>query len=117
MNLTCYSRCLEGFTVTVCDQVSSWSAATVGDCSVNNGYCSQICTENNGEVECSCRNGYKLSPDKRSCLFNWACEYDNGGCADICYTNADLEPVCDCRDGLTLTEDDKGCTGKKPNQT
>ena len=39
----------------------------IAECNDNNGGCSQICTNNEGSFECSCRNGYVLDSDGHNC--------------------------------------------------
>ena len=39
----------------------------INECSSNNGNCSQICTNTNGSFICSCRFGYVLNADSRTC--------------------------------------------------
>ena len=39
----------------------------MNECSVRNGGCQQICINTAGSYHCSCRNGYSLRADKKSC--------------------------------------------------
>ena len=39
----------------------------INECALNNGNCSQTCTNKNGTYMCSCTNGYLLNPDNRTC--------------------------------------------------
>jgi hypothetical protein len=40
----------------------------INECTLpDNNVCDQICTDTAGHFTCSCRPGYKLSPDKMSC--------------------------------------------------
>ena len=40
----------------------------INECSYANGGCEQICQNEDGAYSCSCRPGFKLSVDKRSCV-------------------------------------------------
>ena len=37
-------------------------------CSIGNGGCSQLCSDTNEGIVCSCRAGFKLDTDKTSCI-------------------------------------------------
>ncbi len=37
-------------------------------CSIDNGGCSQLCSDTNEGSMCSCRAGFKLDTDKTSCI-------------------------------------------------
>ena len=39
----------------------------VNECDVDNGGCSQICTNTNGSFTCECNNGYLLHSDGTNC--------------------------------------------------
>ena len=39
----------------------------INECTSNNGYCGQVCTNSVGSYTCSCRNGYSLITDARTC--------------------------------------------------
>ena len=42
-------------------------ANTGNECAVNNGGCTQICTDTTASFECSCNTGYILESDGLSC--------------------------------------------------
>ena len=42
-------------------------SCNINECKDHNGNCSQICTDKNVGYECSCRDGYKLDKDGRTC--------------------------------------------------
>ena len=42
-------------------------AADINECLVNNGGCDHFCRNTVGSFECSCRKGYKLLTDERTC--------------------------------------------------
>lgn len=83
---------------------------------------------------CSCRSGYTLAADGRSCtgksvsnhfpddweliaffalmlLDNDECAVGNGGCAQIC-TNSPGSFTCDCNRGFQRANDGRGCSGQ-----
>ena len=39
----------------------------VDECVANTDGCEQMCTNNGGSFECSCRNGYRLGNNAKSC--------------------------------------------------
>lgn len=39
----------------------------IDECTIENGGCETFCTNSEGSYECSCRRGYALMPDLRSC--------------------------------------------------
>ena len=42
-------------------------SCNINECKDHNGHCSQICTDKRIGYECSCRKGYKLEKDGRTC--------------------------------------------------
>jgi len=100
-----------------CDQVAS------NPCDNNNGGCSQICTNNNGQPQCSCNAGYTQSG--QNCIENQVqpnpeplpnpqplpidpCESNNGFCEQTC-TNYMGQPYCSCMTGFVLSVDQRSC--------
>ena len=49
------------------DYVLSAFFADVDECAGNRGGCQQICTNTDGSFVCSCRDGFRLASDGRSC--------------------------------------------------
>lgn len=52
------------------------SLPDIDECRISNGSCDQICRNTVGSFECSCRKGYKLLTNERTCqgrnaLFLW----------------------------------------------
>ena len=95
--------------------------------------CDQICLNTDGSYTCSCRDGFILDNDRRSCLgkcnmFMHICasylwEFvtlhtvlgtnrcpDNNACSDICTLVNDV-PTCDCSPGYMLQSDGQSCEG------
>jgi hypothetical protein len=52
----------------------------VDECSTNNGGCQHICTNHAGYFECSCKNGYILNTDRRTCGDKNECETREATC-------------------------------------
>ncbi|KAJ1349413.1 hypothetical protein KIN20_004977 [Parelaphostrongylus tenuis] len=60
--------------------------------------------------ECSCRPGYILADDGRSCDEELTgCQVANGGCQHDCYEQPGGHHVCKCRDGYDLAADGTSC--------
>lgn len=95
--------------------------------------CDQICLNTDGSYTCSCRDGFILDNDRRSCLgkcnmFMHSCasylwEFvtlhtvlgtnrcpDDNACSDIC-TLVNDDPTCDCSPGYMLQSDGQSCEG------
>ena len=43
------------------------NCSDVNECAVNNGDCDHNCTNNQGSYTCSCKRGYTLQGDAKSC--------------------------------------------------
>ena len=43
----------------------------INECSTNNGGCAHNCANSQGSFTCSCRNGFQLASDERSCNGMW----------------------------------------------
>ena len=39
----------------------------MNECDTDNGGCSQNCVNNDGSFECTCKDGFSLGDDKRTC--------------------------------------------------
>ena len=50
-----------------CSQVMALFFTDVNECLLNNGNCSQNCTDTIGSYTCSCYVGYTLNDDRRTC--------------------------------------------------
>ena len=44
-----------------------FSPPDINECGTNNGGCAHNCANNQGSFTCSCRNGFQLASDGRSC--------------------------------------------------
>ena len=99
----------------------------INECDVSNGGCSHNCTNTEGSFECSCRVGYTLDSDGKSCsgtkvilVYTWMysqflidineCDVSNGDCSHNC-TNTEGSFGCSCRVGYTLDSDGRSCSG------
>ena len=45
-----------------------WLFSCIDECQNNNGGCAHICTDTAQSFECSCREGFRLGSDRRSCI-------------------------------------------------
>ena len=52
-------------TISICSSIPL--VPDVNECADNNGGCSQICINTNGNHQCSCEDGYLLNSDGRTC--------------------------------------------------
>jgi hypothetical protein len=78
-------------------------------CSVSNGGCAQLCKQDNRRlVSCSCKPGYVLQPDKKTCADFDECEVNGGDCDHIC-DNTEGSFKCSCFPGYTLSSDRTNC--------
>ncbi|XP_053311848.1 serine-rich adhesin for platelets-like [Spea bombifrons] len=112
--------CYPGYTMSQGDEYSFclehglWSGVTpiceeFVPCMINNGGCSQICkVQDEGHAECSCKEGFQLLDDKRTCRDVNECGDGPQPCEQIC-TNTFGSYQCSCWPGLTLAEDAKSC--------
>ena len=80
-------------------------------CSHNNGGCEHLCESNRGRTKCSCRRGFKLQSDKRSCTDVDECQDRSSGCSHNCI-NTWGSYKCQCHSGYQLGTDQKSCYRK-----
>ena len=108
----------------------------LNECSTGNGGCLQLCINSIGSYRCSCRPGFVLNSDNRTCsgmhliqhvLIIWMdnyvifissdineCNTNNGGCLQNC-NNAFGSYSCSCRTGFVLNgADNRTCSGTVP---
>ena len=85
----------------------------INECSTLNGGCNQICTNKPGTFQCSCKRGYRLGSDGKTCrninecVEQKPCDNTNGICKDILGSYQ-----CSCKAGYRLLPDKKSCSGK-----
>ncbi|KAJ8299613.1 hypothetical protein KUTeg_023673 [Tegillarca granosa] len=83
-------------------------------CGTNNGGCSQLCVTSDMGAKCSCKSGFLLMSDGKSCEDFNECELE-GTCSQTC-TNLPGSYRCGCVIGYELKPDGRGCKalGGKP---
>jgi len=96
-------------------------------CETSNGGCSHICNSDGSSVVCSCREGFGLNLDGKSCSNSFKgevvscasihpCNYDNGGCEHMC-NPAGSYGRCSCKEGFRLEADGKSCLDLSPGKS
>nr|XP_033776560.1 fibrillin-1-like [Geotrypetes seraphini] len=81
----------------------------IDECQVGNGGCDTTCTNSEGSYECSCRHGFALMPDQRTCTDIDECENNPNICGGGQCTNIPSEYRCLCFDGYMASVDMKTC--------
>ncbi|XP_017121415.1 fibrillin-1 isoform X2 [Drosophila elegans] len=76
-------------------------------CEPNSNGCDHMCLADKGG-ECSCREGYRLKSDGKSCEDVDECLEHNGGCDQKC-RNLQGTHACSCDRGYELTKDKRTC--------
>lgn len=77
-------------------------------CSVLEQPCSHFCINTPGSYVCSCRPGYSLDSDQRTCTIQDLCAGEAHGCEQLCV--AMLGSIaCQCFRGYELAPDGKHC--------
>ena len=84
------------------------SSSDVNECASNGGGCEQICTDNVGSFECSCRPGF--TRNGRFCDDVDECATGTHDCEQTCI-NIEESFTCSCGDGLVLSSDRRSCDG------
>ena len=139
-----YCRCRKGFQLDVDGQNCLPTGPTHAPfknqyrgCQYQNGGCQHLCIELGQSHVCSCRDGYRLDVDGKSCngkkdtsytskplamqsssSSNYpnnlasGCQYQNGGCQHLCIEFGQ-SPICSCQDGYKLEIDGKSCKAEK----
>ncbi|KAK6486891.1 hypothetical protein HHUSO_G10581 [Huso huso] len=120
--------CYPGYTLSdgdiysFCLRNGTWSGVTpacleVTPCAVNNGGCSQVCKAGSQkQTECSCREGFTLLEDGRTCRDVNECTEGQHYCQQAC-VNTFGSYECSCRPGYLLTEDERSCSDIDECQT
>ena len=95
-------------------QKHAWSYSIIIDideCLADTDNCDQICTNTIGSFQCSCIDGYTLSPNGQSCLDIDECTDGTHNCQQHCI-NINGGFSCDCNSGYQLNSDRRNCSGK-----
>ncbi|KAK1169793.1 hypothetical protein AOXY_G8673 [Acipenser oxyrinchus oxyrinchus] len=120
--------CYPGYTLSdgdvysFCLRNGTWSGVTpacleVTPCAVNNGDCSQVCKAGSQkQTECSCREGFTLLEDGRTCRDVNECTEGQHYCQQAC-VNTFGSYECSCRPGYLLAEDERSCSDIDECQT
>ncbi|CAL1275011.1 unnamed protein product, partial [Larinioides sclopetarius] len=83
-------------------------------CEKRNGNCSQLCHQELRGVRCSCRSGYRLAPDGRTCRDVDECSDDKLNKCDHTCRNTKGGYICNCREGF-VSPDGFRCEGCRVN--
>ncbi|KAK3102184.1 hypothetical protein FSP39_009438 [Pinctada imbricata] len=78
------------------------------ECSLGSSGCDQLCINSDGSFTCSCRTGYNLLSDRKTCYGVNQCTENNGGCDHTCLST-DGKHECRCHKGFRLNSDGKTC--------
>ncbi|MGH0147278.1 UNVERIFIED_CONTAM: hypothetical protein FKN15_027329, partial [Acipenser sinensis] len=88
------------------------ASSEVTPCAVNNGGCSQVCKAGSQkQTECSCREGFTLLEDGRTCRDVNECTEGQHYCQQAC-VNTFGSYECSCRPGYLLAEDERSCSDR-----
>lgn len=115
--------------LTVCLH-SQFILSDINECHANTDRCQQECHNTRGSYTCSCRTGYRLRSDRRSCygisfislnfvcVCKWfshldidECREGSHRCRQSCH-NAVGSYACSCYRGYRLNQDGVSCRGK-----
>ncbi|XP_041462289.1 sushi, von Willebrand factor type A, EGF and pentraxin domain-containing protein 1-like isoform X3 [Lytechinus variegatus] len=110
--------CDPGYRVLMNDRLFCSAGVWIGElpqcvafCGINNGGCSHYCLSINGRATCTCRPGYRLHINGRSCndVNECAPNSGRGPCAEFC-NNLAGGFACRCQRGYRLNEDGHSCS-------
>ena len=87
------------------------SVIDTDECLTNTDGCNQICINTIGSFQCSCIDGYTLSPNKKSCLDINECTAGTHNCQQHCI-NINGGFLCGCNSGYQLNSDGRNCSGE-----
>ncbi|EMP38306.1 DENN domain-containing protein 5A [Chelonia mydas] len=80
----------------------------IDECQASNGGCDHFCKNTVGSFDCSCKKGFKLLTDEKSCQDINECSINNGGCQQTCVnTLGDYD--CQCHSSHKLHWNKKDC--------
>ena len=84
----------------------------IDECSANTDGCGQVCTNTNGSFQCSCRSGFSLLDDGKTCMELNECLLNTHNCQQQCI-NEDGGFRCECLAGYSLNADLRTCSGTR----
>ena len=82
----------------------------IDECATNASGCNQICNNTAGSFECSCRSGFTLLDDGRTCVEINECTLNTHNCQQECI-NVAGGFQCGCYEGYSLNSDLRTCSG------
>ncbi|XP_077384015.1 matrilin-1-like [Festucalex cinctus] len=80
-------------------------------CDTVDHQCQHECVSSPTSYRCTCRNGFTLNPDGRTCKDVDPCQTVDHRCEHQCISSTDSY-ICKCMEGFMLAEDGRSC--KKP---
>ncbi|VDO46409.1 unnamed protein product, partial [Brugia timori] len=80
----------------------------IDECTDNNGGCKQLCINLPGSYQCSCKTGFLLIYDGKTCEDINECIANNAGCEHNCI-NEEGGYACTCEVGYNLASDNHSC--------
>ena len=89
----------------------SISSLDIDECTADTDGCNQICSNTNGSFECSCRSGFTLLDDGKTCVEINECSLGTHNCQQQCI-NENGGFRCECFAGYSLNTDQRTCSGK-----
>eukprot|EP00794_Sanderia_malayensis_P014521 gene14521-16026_t len=110
-----YCTCRNGFILNndnkTCSDVDECSVFKTGPSGTNVTLagCTQLCHNNFGSFSCSCRTGFKLMQDGKTCTDIDECS-GNHGCEHSCL-NTVGSYICRCQHGYRLHSNRRSCVG------
>eukprot|EP00794_Sanderia_malayensis_P003951 gene3951-4496_t len=110
-----YCTCRNGFKLNndnkTCSDLDECSVFKTGpsETNVTLAGCTQLCHNNFGSFSCSCRTGFKLMQDGKTCNDIDECS-GNHGCEHSCL-NTVGSYICRCPNGYRLDGDKRSCVG------
>ena len=82
----------------------------IDECTADTDGCDQICNNTDGSFECSCRSGFTLLDDGKTCMDVNECLLNTHSCQQQCVNENDGFR-CECFAGYSLNTDLRTCSG------